>query len=112
GGRSSQRQGGLRVTRHRMRGLLVISELALSLMLLIGAGLLIRSFVRIQNVSPGFTTDRVLSMQVVVTGPRYREDKAVAQFYKEIGDRVSHLPGVIGEGVVSSLPLTGAVGWG
>jgi predicted permease len=112
GGRSGQSHGGLRVTRHRLRGLLVVSEFALSLMLLIGAGLLIRSFVRIQSVPPGFTTDRVLSMQVVVTGPKYREDKAVARFYKEVGDRVSHLPGVIGQGVVSALPLTGTVGWG
>jgi predicted permease len=62
GGRTGQSHGGLRVTRHRLRGLLVISELALSLMLLIGAGLLIRSFVRIQQVPPGFTTNRVLSM--------------------------------------------------
>ena len=112
GGRSGQSHGGLRVTRHRLRGLLVISELALSLMLLIGAGLLIRSFIRIQQVPPGFTTERVLSMQVVITGPKYRDDKAVAQFYRELGNRVSHLPGVIAQGVVSALPLTGAVGWG
>lgn len=112
GGRSGQSHGGLRVTRHRLRGLLVISELALSLMLLIGAGLLIRSFVRIQQVPPGFTTHRVLSMQVVVTGPKYHDEKAVAQFYKEVGDRISHLPGVIAQGVVSALPLTGTVGWG
>jgi predicted permease len=112
GGRSGQSNGGLRVTWHRLRGLLVVSELALSLMLLIGAGLLIRSFVRIQSVPPGFATDHVLSMQVAATGRKYREDKAVAQFYREIGDRIRHLPGVISEGVVSALPLTGAVGWG
>jgi len=112
GGRSGHASGGLRVTRHRLRGLLVISELALSLMLLIGAGLLIRSFVRLQSVPPGFTTDRVLAMQVAATGTRYREDKAVVQFYREIGDRIAHLPGVTAQGVVSTLPLTGSVGWG
>jgi predicted permease len=48
----------------------------------------------------------------VVTGPKYRDDKAVAQFYREIGDRIGQLPGVIGQGVVSALPLTGTVGWG
>ena len=112
GGRSGQASGGLRVTRHRLRGLLVISELALSLMLLIGAGLLIRSFVRLQSVPPGFTTDRVLAMQVAAAGTRYREDKAVVQFYREIGDRIAHLPGVTAQGVVSTLPLTGSVGWG
>ena len=81
GGRSGQSEGGLGVTRHRLCGLLVVSELALSLMLLIGAGLLIRSFVRLQTVPPGFTTDHVISMRVAANGPRYREDKAVVQFY-------------------------------
>jgi predicted permease len=112
GGRSGQSAGSLRVTRHSLRGLLVVSELALSLILLIGAGLLIRSFVRLQSVPPGFTTEHVLSMQVVATGPKYRQDKAVVQFYNEAGDRIARLPGVIAEGFVSALPLTGAVGWG
>jgi predicted permease len=112
GGRSGHADGGLRVTRHRLRGLLVVSELALSLMLLIGAGLLIRSFVRLQSAPPGFTTDHVLSMRVAVTGPRYRKEEPVAQFYREIGERISRLPGVAAQGAVSTLPLTGAVGWG
>ncbi len=112
GGRSGQSDSGMRLARHRLRGLLVVSEMALSLMLLVGAGLLIRSFVRLQSVPPGFTTDHVLSMQVAANGPRYKEDKAVVQFYKEIGDRIAHLPGVKTEGQVSALPLTGAVGWG
>jgi len=111
GGRSGQGDGlGLR--RHRLRGLLVVSELALSLVLLIGAGLLIRSFVRLQSVPPGFTADGVLTMQLTATGARYRQDKAVAQFYQEVETRVSRLPGVKAEGVVSVLPLTGTVGWG
>lgn len=112
GGRSGHADGGLRVTRHRLRGLLVVSELALSLMLLIGAGLLIRSFVRLQSVPPGFTTDHVLTMRVSATGPKYRMGYATTQFYNEIGDRISHLPGVVAQGAVSTLPLTGAVGWG
>jgi predicted permease len=112
GGRSGQSDGGMHLARHRLRGLLVISELALSLMLLIGAGLLIRSFVRLQRVPPGFTTEHVLTMQVVANGPKYRDDKAVIQFYQEVGDRITHLPGVKTEGLVSALPLTGTVGWG
>ncbi len=112
GGRSGQNDGGLYLRRHRLRSLLVVSELALSLMLLIGAGLLIRSFVRLQNVSPGFTTDRVLTMQVAAAGPKYHDDKPVAAFYREIEDRIKHLPGVTAEGLVSVLPLTGSVGWG
>ena len=76
GGRSGQSDGGLRLARNRLRGLLVVSELALSLMLLIGAGLLIRSFVRLQSVPPGFATDHILSMQVVVSGPKYEKGAA------------------------------------
>jgi predicted permease len=112
GGRSGQSDGGLRVRRHRLRGLLVVSELALSLMLVIGAGLLVRSFVRLQSVPPGFATDHVLTMQVAANGSKYRKDKAVVQFYQEIESRIARLPGVKAEGVVSVLPLTGTVGWG
>jgi predicted permease len=91
----------------------VVSELALSLTLLVGAGLLIRSFLRLQNVPPGFATDHILSMQVAATGPNYRGDpKAVDQFYQAIGERITHLPGVKAQGVISALPLTGTVGWG
>src|SRR5215469_6398276 len=112
GGRAGQSEGGLHLRRHGLRGLLVVSELTLSLMLLIGAGLLIRSFVQLQSVPPGFTTEHVLTMEVAATGPKYREDKAVVNFYKEIESRIAHLPGVLAEGVVSVLPLTGSVGWG
>lgn len=112
GGRSGQTDGGLLVSRHRLRGLLVVAELAFSLILAAGAGLLIRSFVRLQSVPPGFAADHVLSMRVVVNGPKYRDEKMVAQFYREIGERIAHLPGVTAQGQVSVLPLTGAVGWG
>jgi predicted permease len=112
GGRSGQSDGGLHLRRHSLRVLLIVSELTLSLMLLIGAGLLIRSFVRLQSVPPGFTTDHVLTMEVDAAGPKYRDAKAVINFYKEFERRVAHLPGVVAEGVVSALPLTGEVGWG
>ena len=113
GGRSGQTGGGgLSIGRHSLRGLLVVSELALSLMLLVGAGLLLRSFMRLQEVPPGFATDRVLSMSVAATGTKYRQPKPVQQFYQEIGDRVARLPGVSSVGFVSALPLTGAVSWG
>src|SRR6266699_333519 len=99
----------------RPRTLLVVSELTLSLMLLIGAGLLIRSFVRLQSVAPGFTTDHVLTMEVAAAGRKYQDDKdrePIINFYREIESRVAHLPGVVAEGSVSALPLTGEVGWG
>ena len=112
GGRSGRSEGGLHMKRHNLRGLLVVSELAFSLILLIGAGLLIRSFIRLQSVAPGFTTDHVLTMQVAATDPKYRQDKALAGFWREAESRIAHLPGVVAEGAVSALPLTGSVGWG
>lgn len=112
GGRSGQSDGGLYLKRHRLRGLLVALELALSLVLLIGAGLLIRSFIRLQSVPPGFTADKVLSMQVVVSDPKYHDQKVLAGFYREVENRITHLPGVVSSGSVSALPLTGSVGWG
>ena len=112
GGRSGQTDGGLLVSRHRLRGLLVVSELAFSLMLLVGAGLLIRSFARLQNVPPGFAADHVLSMHVTAGGPKYPDGKAVVEFYREIGDRIRRLPGVTAQGQVGVLPLTGEVSWG
>jgi predicted permease len=112
GGRSSHSEGGLGAARHRLRSLLVVGELALSVMLLIGAGLLIRSFVRLGSVPPGFNPDRVISMRLSVSGPKYRPDPPVAQFYQALGERVSRLPGVQAQGAVSALPFTASVGWG
>lgn len=112
GSRSGQSDGGLYMRRHRLRGLLVVSEIAFSLILLIGAGLLIRSFVRLQSVPPGFTTDHVITMQMVTNDSKYHEDKVLAGFYRDVEARIAHLPGVVAEGAVSALPLTGTVGWG
>jgi predicted permease len=112
GGRSGQSEGGLHVRRHSLRGLLVVSELTLSLMLLIGAGLLLRSFVRLQNVPPGFTTERVLTMEVAAAGPKYYDHKPQINFFKEVESRVAHLPGVVAEGAISGLPLSGDMSWG
>jgi predicted permease len=112
GGRSGQAHGGLHLKRHHLRALLVASELAFSVVLLIGAGLLIRSFIRLQNVAPGFTTEHVLTMQVAANDLKYRDDKVVTGFWRDVETRIAHLPGVAAEGTVSVLPLTGMVGWG
>jgi predicted permease len=112
GGRSGESDGGLHVRWHSMRGLLVLSELTISLVLLIGAGLLIRSFVRLQSVPLGFTADNVLSMEVTVTAPKRRRDKTVANLNREFESRVAQLPGVVADGTVSALPLTGELTWG
>jgi predicted permease len=111
GGRDS-RIGGLGVGRDTLRSILVVSEVAMSLLLLIGAGLLIRSFMAVQKVSPGFSPDHVVSMQVSLAGSKYQTGQPRVLFYEELGKRVSNLPGVRAQGAVSSLPLTSSVGWG
>jgi predicted permease len=112
GGRSGQTDGGLRLSRNRLRGLLVAAELASSLMLLIGAGLLIRSFERLQSIPPGFATDHVLSMRVWASQAKYQQQKEIIHFYQEIRERIRRLPGIKVEGLVDVLPLSGSVGWG
>ena len=112
GGRGGQTDGGLYIKKHRLRGLLIVSELTLSLMLLIGAGLLIRSFIRLQDVPPGFATNNVISIQIAASDPKYRDPRAAANLWRDIDMRVSHLPSVLAEGEANVLPLTGAVGWG
>ena len=96
----------------RLRNLLVIAETALSLVLLIGAGLLIRSFVLVQQVEPGFDAKNVLSMRMSVVGTGYAEQPRRLIFYEQLSERIRHLPGVESVGSTAWLPLTGGVGWG
>ncbi len=112
-GRASQSEGGLDLGKHRLRSLLVISEIALSLILLVGAGLLIRSFARLIHVPPGFNPDHVISLQTALSGPRYRDNEAaVVNAYRSMEERITRLPGVTSAGAVAVLPLTNAVSWG
>ena len=112
GGKSSHSGGGLSVKRDKLRGALVIAELAVSLTLLAGAGLLIRSFVRLINVPPGFNTDHVISMEVPTQSPKYRDHAQRIAFQQNLSERVKNLPGIANQGAVSALPLTPSVGWG
>jgi predicted permease len=112
GGRSSQTAGGFNVARQGLRSVLVVAELALSMVLLIGAGLLMRSFVQLANVPPGFNPDHVISLRSAENGPKYRSDKARVEYYRQIGERISRLPDIVSQGAVSTLPLTASVGWG
>ena len=111
GGRSAK-SGGLNVRHDKVRGALVIVELAISLPLLAGAGLLVRSFIRLAQVPPGFNPRHVISMRVSAEGLKYKDRNQRAQFYQALDDRVAHLSGVTAEGAVTSLPLTPSVGWG
>jgi predicted permease len=97
---------------HRLRNLLVVTEIALSLVLLIGAGLLIRSFLHVQQVEPGFAPQNVLSMRMSLVGPAYSDEARRVSFYQQLWERIRRLPGVEAAGGVSALPLTGGIGWG
>src|SRR5690242_15914602 len=82
----------------RLRKLLIVSELALSLVLLISAGLLIRSFITVERVSPGFNPHNVLGMHLSVAGTGYKGERAEI-FYRELLERVRRLPGVESAGI-------------
>jgi predicted permease len=107
GGRSLVGSGS-----HRLRNLLVVAEMALSLILLIGAGLLVRSFMRVQQVEPGFAPQNLLSLLLSLAGTSHMEEARRRSFYRELWERVRGLPGVDAAGGVSVLPLSGAISWG
>ncbi len=92
---------------NRLRNALVIAEVALALVLLVGASLLLKSFVRLQNVDPGFNSRNVLTMEVSLPLLKYPRGKPVADFYAEATRRVKALPGVEAAAFTSILPLSG-----
>ena len=95
--------------RQRTRRLLVVGELALSFMLLVGAGLLVRSFVLLAGVDPGFNPSGVLTMKLSLVDSHYRysEPLKIAEFYRQLLSRVKDLPGVEAVGAATELPLDG-----
>jgi predicted permease len=95
-----------------LRRLLVTAELALSVVLLIAAGLLVRSFARLQDVPPGFNPHDVLSLELSMSAARYNDAAAVRESYRLMWQRLSALPGVTAAGGVSSLPLSQMFAWG
>jgi putative ABC transport system permease protein len=103
------KEGGRGTTggHHRVRGSLVVTEVALALMLLVGAGLLIRSFYRLQQVNPGFNTRDAIAVTVSLPGKKYPQDDQVAAFYTQLLEKVSALPGVVATGATQSLPVQG-----
>jgi putative ABC transport system permease protein len=103
GGRSAS--GGLRA--RRIRRLLVAIEVALALMLSISAGLMIKSFVRLQQVDPGFRVENLVTMRITLPRTRYPNNEVVATSYERIMDRIDALPGVDLVCASSSLPLGG-----
>jgi putative ABC transport system permease protein len=94
----------------RIRSLLVVTEVAVSLVLLVGAGLLVNSFVRLRGVDPGFKADNLLTMSVVLPRGRYPNQERRTAFYKDLIARVGALPGVRSAAVTSWLPLAASQG--
>jgi predicted permease len=99
-GRTDSDSGG-----HRTRSILVVSEVALSLMLLVGAGLMIRSFQRLHGVNPGFDSHNVLTMTAMVARAKFPEPVQEVNFFEQVLRRVRALPGVESAGVVDDIPL-------
>ena len=91
----------------RLRNALAAGEIAISLMLLIGAGLLIRSFVRLRGTEPGFRTDHTVTARISIPPEKYSRDEQVAAFCSRLIGKVREIPGVEDAGMVSYLPLTG-----
>jgi putative ABC transport system permease protein len=105
GGRATSGRG-----QQGARGVLVVAEVALALVLLVTAGLTVRSFLRLQQVDPGFSPSGVLSLQMTLSRGRYGDPERIARFYTEALDRLGALPGVTGAAAVEYLPLSGLDG--
>jgi predicted permease len=94
-------------SRHRARGALVVAEIAVSLVLVAGALLLLRSFLRLRSVDPGFRTEDVLVMRVALPAAKYDEAERVIAFYADLPARLEAVPGVEGVSAASTLPVSG-----
>jgi len=103
------KEGGRGTTgsHHRVRGALVVSEVAIALLVLVIAGLLIRSFYRLQQVDPGFNPRNALAIGVSLPGKKYSQDDQKSAFFTRLLERVSTLPGVTAAGASQSLPIQG-----
>jgi predicted permease len=94
------------------RAALVVAETAFAVMLLIGAGLLIKSFLRLQNVDPGFQSENVLTAQISLPNARYADAAARRAFWAQLVDKSRALPGVTSSGLTSNVPFNGMVSSG
>ncbi len=109
--RESERGSTAGAGRHRLRRLLMASEVSLALVLLVGAGLMIRTFVALRGVDPGFRPDHLLTAVVSVTGSTAAAPGRRLAFYRDVLERVRAMPGVVSAGAINHLPLAGDV-WG
>jgi putative ABC transport system permease protein len=99
------RSGTAGHARRRLQGIFVTAEFALALVLLIGAGLLVRSFVKLLDTNPGFRPDHVLTMNVPLPDKAYSKPAQVREFYRQVLARIAALPGVKSDGISNDLPF-------
>ncbi len=98
---------GVGVARGRMRSALVVIEMAVALVLLVGSGLLIRSFWRLQQINPGFVPQNTLSFSISLPDTKYSEPAQAVTFFQQALEKIRALPGVVSAGAVSILPMSG-----
>jgi putative ABC transport system permease protein len=107
-----ERGGTGGASRHRVRNALVVAQVALALMLLVGSGLMFRSFLALRAVDPGFDPEGVLTARLAVPTADVRDPIEAASFWRQLIDRLEQQPGVIAAGAVQGVPLTGLFGLG
>jgi putative ABC transport system permease protein len=108
--KESSNRSGTGFRQSKVRSLLVVSEVSLAIVLLIGAALLIRTFVALRNVNPGFNSHNVLTMQMSLTGDRFQKTAGVAQLVRNGRERINAIPGVEASASTCCLPLEGGFG--
>ena len=105
-------RGGAAALQYRTRAVLVVCQLALSVILLVGAGLLIRAFMQLQRADPGFSSDGIVTLRLSLAGQRFRTREALNAFSTEFRSRLAALPGVTGVGAISHIPYDDLPNWG
>jgi putative ABC transport system permease protein len=101
------RGGGGSLERNRTRNLLVVMETAIAVVLLVGAGLLIRSLIRLQNTNPGFEAENALTLRLDLSEKKYGSSEKTVAFFSQLENRLMALPGVEAVGMTTELPLSG-----
>jgi putative ABC transport system permease protein len=108
--KESSRGSGSSIKHNKMRSLLVISEVSLALVLLVGASLLIRTFIALRAVEPGFDAHNVWTAEMALNGPKFEKTAGVAQVVRDGRERLNAVPGVLTASATNSMPLVGGFG--
>jgi predicted permease len=98
---------GESIRRNRLRRALLVTEVALAMVLLVGAGLMIQSLARLEEVNPGFDPEHLLTLQMTLAGPKYPKEQQQAAFFHQVLARIRTLPAVTASAATTALPLTG-----